>query len=167
MYRCIFSLWALLALSTLSTAQSSASAQTTATLLFINADPQPLVGSIVGMVTCHVLFPYYGTGGVGCSLQGTDTAVCTANEPAAAVTGDEATPTGITVQGSEAVATSTLSGTDLDYFLVPITGGATAATTTAKSTAIPSGSTGAAAGLNVGICTLALVGAAALAAVMI
>lgn len=87
------------------------------------------------------------------------------------MTGDDAAPTGITIEGSEAVATSTLSGTDLDYFTVPITQGAsaaaTAATTTAMSTAKSSGSTGGTAGLDVRTSTLALIGAAALAAVMI
>ncbi|KAL8694920.1 MAG: hypothetical protein Q9218_000491 [Villophora microphyllina] len=239
MYRYMVSFSTVLALSVLSAAQSSAqssiSAQTTATLLLIHADPQSLVGSIVGTngaATTYQLQCQPGTGSedcgfpgpftyikdgtssiqyafdlegitasVACSLQGTDSAVCTANEPAAAVSGDDvALPTGISIQGSQAVATETLSGSDLVYFTIPITGGAsaaaTAAATTVKSTGTlsmkptkggsttgtsgtatgtatgqsspsPSGSTGGAAGLDVRTSTLALVGAAALAAVLI
>ncbi|KAI4149766.1 MAG: hypothetical protein L6R39_002427 [Caloplaca ligustica] len=121
----IRNLGALLWLGTLATLPYTVSAQQSVSILLVNADRQPLVGSVVGTVN---LTSFHAkeelTATVGCSLGGTTLAICTASgSGAAAGTDAAALPSG--------AITTTLGANEIHFTQIPITGGkATAAQST-------------------------------------
>ncbi|KAL8680869.1 MAG: hypothetical protein Q9186_002988 [Xanthomendoza sp. 1 TL-2023] len=159
MARVFFPVTAVLALATLVSAQSSVS------IFIVNADPQPLEGSLVGMTgvtttyqvhcpsgtdseECGVPnFTYIKdgtssiqysmdiegvTGGVKCSVEGTTSAVCTASGEVPSESGASGAP-------AEAIdITTTLLRNEITYTQIPITGGNPAA---AQSTGAPATTT--------------------------
>ncbi|KAL8915187.1 MAG: hypothetical protein Q9171_000306 [Xanthocarpia ochracea] len=74
MERVLLSVVALLALATFASAQSMATAQTSASIFIVNADPQPLVGSIVSMKGATTTYQ------IQCSA-GTDSEECGFPDP--------------------------------------------------------------------------------------
>ncbi|KAL8724202.1 MAG: hypothetical protein Q9166_008080 [cf. Caloplaca sp. 2 TL-2023] len=130
---------AALALATFVSAQSMAPAQTSASILLVNANTQPLMGSIVaaqGATTTYQIrckpgtdSADCGTGTVDCSLQGTTSAVCHASSIGAAA------ETGASAQAED--MTTTLGSNEIRFTQIPIIGGNAAA----KSTGAPATST--------------------------
>ncbi|KAL8940875.1 MAG: hypothetical protein Q9211_002065 [Gyalolechia sp. 1 TL-2023] len=205
----------ILALGMLASIPSGVSAQQSASIFIVNADSQPLVGSIVGtegVTTTYQIqcpagtdsqdcgfpgpFTYIKEGStsiqysmdytlvsasIGCSLGGTTMAVCTGSGGGS---GAEAAATGAAAVMTE-VVTTTLGPDEIRFTQIPITGAMptaarsseTASTTTSSTTAsggstsgqvaaTPSGSIPGAASVKTRS-MVALVGAAAMAAVMI